>query len=162
MRLGAFRDEETDEMATDEIARKQRGRPFAKGHSGNPSGRPPGLRNKATRAAEMLLDGEAETITRKAIEHAKGGDPWAIRLCLERILPARKDRPVDFHLLPIEAASDAAKASSAIVAAVADGSLTPSEASELGKLIETYVRSIEATDFEERLRKLEEKGSEIN
>lgn len=71
---------------------------FQKGQSGNPAGRPRGARNKATLAAEALLDGEAETITRKAVEHAKAGDPWAVRLCLERVLPARRDRPVNFQL----------------------------------------------------------------
>ena len=55
---------------------------FQKGHSCNPNGKPKGARNKATLAAEALLDGEAEAITRKAIEKAKEGDMAAIRLCL--------------------------------------------------------------------------------
>ena len=57
---------------------------FPKGKSGNPKGRPKGARNKATLAAEALLDGDAETITKKAIELAKAGDLTAIRLCLRR------------------------------------------------------------------------------
>ena len=44
--------------------------------AGNP-GRPPGARNKATLAALALLEGEAEAITRRAIELAKAGDPTA-------------------------------------------------------------------------------------
>src|SRR3974390_695778 len=44
------------------------GRRFEKGRSGTPAGRPPGLRNRATEAAELLLDGEAEALTRKAVE----------------------------------------------------------------------------------------------
>jgi hypothetical protein len=39
--------------------------------------------------------------------------------------------------------------------AVAAGDLTPAEASELGKLIETYIKALEATEFDERLGKLE-------
>jgi len=38
------------------------------------------------------------TITRKAIELAKRGDLVALRLCLERIVPPRRDRPVNFTL----------------------------------------------------------------
>jgi hypothetical protein len=38
---------------------------------------------------------------------------------------------------------------------VAVGDLTPAEASELGKLIEAYIKALEATDFAERLTKLE-------
>jgi hypothetical protein len=52
-----------------------------------------GARNRATVAAERLLDGEADTLTRKAIELAKEGDTTALRLCIERILPARKEPP---------------------------------------------------------------------
>jgi hypothetical protein len=74
--------------------KQQIGRPFEPGQSGNPAGRPKGSRNKATLAVEVLLDGEAESITRKAIELAKKGDLAAIRLCLDRIASPRKDRPV--------------------------------------------------------------------
>jgi hypothetical protein len=66
-------------------------------------------------------DFEAETITRKAIELAKEGDLTALRLCLDRIAPPRKDRPVLFELPPITSAADAVQASGALVAAVAEG-----------------------------------------
>jgi Family of unknown function (DUF5681) len=79
-------------------AGKQRGKPFKPGKSGNPAGKPKGSRNATTRAMEALLDGESEAHTRKAIELAKGGDMAALRLCLDRILPPRKDRPLKFAL----------------------------------------------------------------
>jgi hypothetical protein len=109
-------------------------------------------------ASVALLDGEADTLTRKAIELAKAGDMAALRLCLERIAPVRKDRPVLFELPPINSAADACKAAAAIVAAAAEGDLTPIEAAELGKLIDAYVKAITATEFEQRLVQLE-KGS---
>ena len=59
---------------TAKTAGKQRGRPFKKGQSGNPSGRPQGSRHKATLAIEELLDGEADKLTRKAVEMALEGD----------------------------------------------------------------------------------------
>ena len=95
----------------------KQGARFRKGQSGNPSGRPRGARNKTTLAVEALLDGEAEALTRKAIERAKEGDSVALRLCLERILPPRKDRPVSFALPKMESAADAGKASTAILTA---------------------------------------------
>jgi hypothetical protein len=140
----------------DKTAKKQRGKPFAKGQSGNPLGRPRGLRNKATLAAEALLDGEAEVLTRAAIERGKSGDMAALRLCLDRIVPPRKDRPVAFELPPLQKAEDAPKAMGAIAAAVACGDLTISEAAELCKIIEVYVRAIEAAELEKRLRAIEE------
>src|SRR5215469_4258431 len=60
---------------------------FMKGYSGNPNGRPPGRRNKATEAAEVLLDGEVEALTRRAVELALDGQIGALRLCLDRIIP---------------------------------------------------------------------------
>jgi uncharacterized protein DUF5681 len=140
--------------APDNTGRKQGGR-FQKGKSGNPCGRPPGSRNRTTQAVDALLDGEAETLTRKAIEKAKEGDTAALRLCLDRIAPVRKDRPITFALPPMAGAADAVKASAAIVAAVSRGEITPSEAVELGRLLETYVKTLEITELEQRLNKLE-------
>jgi hypothetical protein len=141
--------------AAEKTAKKQRGRPFEKGQSGNPLGRPAGSRNKTTLAMEALLDGEADAIVRRAIEKAKEGDGIALRMCLERIVPPRRDRPVNFNLPPIKTAADALTATGALVTAVAAGDITPSEAAELSKLVEGYVKSLEVTDLAERITKLE-------
>ena len=135
--------------------KQQIGWPFEPDQSGNPAGQPKGSRNKATLAVEALLDGEAEEITRKAIELAKKGDLAAIRLCLERIAPPRKDRPVLFALPRLGKAEDTANAFAAIVAAVASGQLTPTEAGELSKVVDTYARALLATDLDARVTALE-------
>jgi hypothetical protein len=108
-------------------------------------------------AAETLLDGESEALTKKAIELAKNGDMAALRLCLERIIPPRKDRPVAFSLPPIASPKDATAALSALLAAVASGDLTPVEASEIGKLVDGYVKAVEANELAERLAVLEKR-----
>src|SRR5258708_2667037 len=100
-------------------AENQRGRPFVKGRSGNPAGKPKGARHRATVAAEALFDGEAEALTRKAIELAKVGDKVALRLCLERILSPRKGRPVVFDLPVIDSPADVVAALGALINAVA-------------------------------------------
>src|SRR3712207_3459778 len=132
-------------------ATNTRGRPF---QPGNP-GKPKGARHKTTLAIDALLDGDAENLTRKAIEMALGGDTVALRLCLDRLAPVRKDRPVTFALPEIETTADLPKASAALLEAVASGELTPSEAAELGKLVEAHVRAIEVTDIQARLDALE-------
>ena len=142
-------------MLAENTAGKQRGRPFQKGQSGNPDGRPRGTRNATALALESLLDGQAEAITQKAVELALAGDMTAIRLCMDRILPPRKDRPVTFALPPIETAQNAAATISAVLAAVAAGDLTPADAGEISKLIETYVRAFETAELAERLERLE-------
>jgi hypothetical protein len=127
-------------MVPENTPRVQRGRPFKPGESGNPAGRPKGARNHSTIAAEMLLEGEAQALTRKAIELAKGGDTTALKLCLERLLPPRKDRPLSFELPPIQSHEDSARATSAVLAAVAEGRIAPSEALIVMSLIEAHNR----------------------
>ena len=125
--------------------------PFEKGQSGNPSGRPPGARNKATMIAESLLQGETETITRLAIERAKAGDMAALRMCLDRVAPPLRHRAVVFELPPLASAADAVTAMAAITAAVAEGELTPAEAGELFRLVEGYARMFEVATFAQSL-----------
>jgi hypothetical protein len=134
-----------------------RGRPFPKGRSGNPKGRPPGARNAAAVLAEQLLDGEAGELVRKVITKAKHGNLPALRICIDRILPPRRERPVQFAMPELRSVGDASKAISALLSAVAKGELGASEAAELSKLIENFVRAVEATVLEQRLLDLEQR-----
>jgi hypothetical protein len=135
--------------------RRGHGGKFAKGHSANPSGCPKGSRHKATLAAEALLDGEAEKLTRRAIDMALAGDTTALRICLDRILPPRRERVVNFALPPIAKAADIVAATAALARAVADGELTPGESAALSTLLGNAARAIEVSDLEERLAQLE-------
>jgi hypothetical protein len=151
---------DTPSPAAHSIGDTPRGRPFGPGMSGNPNGRPRGSRNKTTTALEVLLDGEAEVLTRKAVDKALAGDPIALRLCLERILPPRRDRPVEFDLPHIATAADAVKASSAILAACAAGDLSPSEAAVIMGLTKTHVQTLETAEIEARVTALERRQLE--
>ena len=122
---------------------------------GGNSGRPKGARNKATQAVLALLEGEGEALTRKAIEMALQGDGVALRLCLDRIAPPRKDSPVQFPLPPMVTARDAAEAAGAVLEAAADGVLTPTEAVQVMGLVDSYRRTLEVTELEARLVALE-------
>ena len=128
---------------------------FKTGQSGNPSGRPKGALNKATLASQALLDGEAETLTRKVVELAKEGNPAALRLCLERLLPPRKDRPINFTLPKVEEVGDLPQALWAILEAVALGEITPGEGQTLAAIIDGYRKGLETADLEPRITALE-------
>jgi hypothetical protein len=146
-------------MPAEITAPKQRGRPFQKGRSGNPQGRPPGARNRNTLAAEALLDGEAEKLTRKTVTLALKGNVVCLRLCLDRILAPRRDRPVHFKIPALNSTAEASQAMAAVTSAVAEGELTPSQAADLSRVIETTVKVIEATEIERRVQILEERGA---
>lgn len=141
-------------MSPRKSASNTRGKPF---QPGNP-GKPPGTRHRVTRAVEALLEGEAEGLTRKAIDMALAGDSVALRLCLERIAPAAKERIVAFELPAITTAEDAATAIGAVIRAVADGALAPGEAANMTALIERWRAAFETSEIERRLTALEEKS----
>ena len=132
-------------------AGKTRGRPFERG---NP-GRPKGSRNKASLAAEAIIDGEAERLSRRAVDLALQGDMQALKLCMDRLVAPRRERPVSFSVPPIRSAADASNATAALVTAIGDGELSPSEAASLVHVIEAYTRVLLTRDVEERLSRLE-------
>jgi len=136
-------------------AKKQRSQGFKPGQSGNPAGRPKGSRNKAVLALEALLDGEAEELTRKAIEMAMSGDSTAMRLVIDRLIPPRRERPIMFEMPKLETASDAIKAMGAVVGAVAAGDLTPGEAGEMAKLVENFTNALKVEDLQKRVDAIE-------
>ena len=145
-------------MAADSLQKQRqgpRGRPFQKGQSGNPAGRPPGSRDRTALAAEYLLEGEAQALTRKAIDLALEGDTTALRLCLERILPQRKSRAVAFEAPRIDRVEDLAGAIGSIFQEVAGGRLRLDEGAALVGMLESKRRAMETIDLEKRLRALE-------
>lgn len=134
--------------------RKPDGR-FGPGNRANPAGRPTGSRNKASLLLGELIDNEGEGIVRAMIKAATEGDVSAGRALLDRLVPPRRERPVRFILPPLVTASDAPRAVAAIVAAVASGDLTASEAADLSKLVADFVKAIEASDLAVRLSAIE-------
>jgi hypothetical protein len=86
---------------------------------------------------------------------AMGGDGAALRLCLERIAPPRRDAPVTFDIPRMETARDAAKAAGAVLEAVAEGDLTPTEGAHIMGLVEIFRRTLETSELEARVAALE-------
>ena len=132
-----------------------RGKPFTAGNAG----RPPGARHRVNRAVEALLEGQHEALTQSAISKALEGDGVALRLCLDRIAPPRKDAPISISLPPVASAADAVVASSALLDAVATGEVTPGEAGPVMALLVSHKAIVEAGDLERRITALEEKGA---
>lgn len=103
--------------------------------------------NKCTVQAERLLEGEAEVITRKAIELAKAGDPTALKLVFDRICPLRRGRPLQGF---VKRAGEGSI--EALIRAVLEGEITPSEGGEVVSLIESAARVATTQALEQQRR----------
>jgi len=131
-----------------------RGRPF---QNGNP-GRKPGSKNRTTLVAAALLEREAEELVRKAVELAKAGDVGMLKFLLGRLLP--RERLIKLDLPRMDFADDAVEALGAVMGAVSDGKISPSEGAALATLINSYQSAIDMADVAKRLDSLEAKTNE--
>jgi len=131
--------------------KKMRGRPFQRGNSG----RPRGSKNRTTRALEELVAGQAEKLAQKTVELALAGNVKCLQMCLDRVMPRRAGRPLDFTLPPVKDARDIVVAMAAITTAVNDGSLTAEEAGQLMHILNGYTKALETHDLAARIAALE-------
>ena len=129
---------------------------FKKGESGNPQGRPVGTRNKTTLAALSLIEDEGEQLARKAVELALDGDLPALKLCMDRLLPPAKERPLEAFSLPqLNDQGSVLEALDTIAGRLSQGELLPAEATSICKVLEQYRKHFETTELSERLETLE-------
>ena len=129
---------------------------FQKGQSGNPKGKAKGTKNRSTLAAEQLLQGDLNNICRRLVEEALIGNMQAIKLVLDRMLPPKRDRAIDIGLPKLQTADDAVNAMSLIIDAVGSGNITPSEGEAMSRVVDAFVRAVQAHDIEKRVSLLEE------
>lgn len=135
---------------------KPRGRPFAPGNTLG-RGRPKGSHNGSKPPGQNLLEEYREHVVRKCIALAMQGDRTALRLCMERISPARRDACITMNLPAIRNAGDVDKAAEKVTQAIRRGDLTPAEGGILMNILESRSRVIERVQMESRIEELEEK-----
>ena len=138
----------------------KRGKPFQPGNKLG-KGRPAGSRNKATLALEEMLEGEAEAITRKAIQLAKKGVMPAIRLCMERLYPPLREGRLKLELPQVGTAEGVHNAFRAVVQGLAEGRLTTGQAEHMTNVLEFGRKSIETHEVARRLAELENQLKQI-
>ena len=129
---------------------------FKKGSSGNPAGRPQGSRNKATLACEQLLDGKSEQLTAKLLEMALEGNIHAMRMCMDRTVPPRKERCINLDLRPITSLQDRTLQFEDLTSAVAEGRITPSEGESISNILISQAKTLQLVEFARRLPKIKD------
>ena len=130
---------------------------WKKGQSGNPTGKPAGVRNKATVMVQSIMERGAQEIAEAIVGLAKEGDLSAARLVLERLLPPAKERPISLALPGTDTAGGIAEAQQAILQAVAAGDLLLGEGTALSSIVEARRKAVETLQLEQRITALETK-----
>lgn len=145
-----------DQVNNRSSAQRRKDGTFAAGGSGNPAGRPKGSRNRVTQRALDLLDGATDAVVSKLVAMAKRGDPVALRLCVDRMVPRDRVRSITIADMPaLVRASDIAAAASTVIALTAAGELTLGEAREFLGLLNTQRSILETEDLAFRIEALE-------
>jgi hypothetical protein len=117
-------------------------------------GRTPGARNRTTLACEVLLDKAGQKLTKLAVDKALAGDPLALRLCLERLIPVRRERPTPFQLCPISGPQDLPAAHVTVLTQVALGELTVAEGAHIGGLLDALRQAFETCALAQEVAEL--------
>lgn len=129
--------------------------PFSPGKSGNPNGRPKGIRDRRTSLRD-LLEPHAPGLVAKAVELALAGDSAALRMCLDRLIPPAKAKDEPVSLPPIS--DSLADTGRSVLDALARGQIGPDDAGAVMSAIASQVRIVDAVEVEARLRALEERA----
>lgn len=125
------------------------------------TGRPQGSKNNVTLAAEHIIQGEAEALSRKLVELALAGNVACLKTALERLVPVCKSKAICLPDLPrIESIREASTLTAYILDAVAEGTVSPVEGEILGRSCERHIRALEVRDIEHRLAELEKRLQE--
>ena len=131
---------------------------FAKGLSGNPRGRPRGRKNNSTLMAQALFDENGEAIVEKALRLALEEDNiTALRICIDRLVPPIKSRPLSLAVPKIRTPQDVVAAYDSVIAAASAGEITVDEANSLSSILEAARRAIDAAEMDDRLARIEAK-----
>jgi hypothetical protein len=136
-----------------------RGLPFQPGNTYG-RGRPKGSRNKTTKKMKELLEKYSESILQKCMSMALKGDRVALKLCVERLFPARPDGYIQMPLPRTQTMQDVADGNQLVLQAIARGRITPAEGEALSRILEDRRRLIESVEWEARIAALEQNGKE--
>lgn len=118
-----------------------RGRPWVKGQSGNPRGRP-SRAHKAAYVAHALFDRKTAELVDRAIGWGQGGDKAMLRMYLQRMVPPRTEAPVWLNVPPIENRDDVRRALLAVANGVAQGDIASAQGERLVRLLTEIYRFI--------------------
>ena len=129
---------------------------FTKGASGNPAGRPKGIKDKRHRfseAIESMIPQVLDSVFQKAI----AGDMTAARMLLDRTLPNKRPEQ---ERVEISHTGNFPSDAQNVLRSVLDGEVSPDVGASLLNAITGVLKAIEVEDLAKRIEALESKKNE--
>src|SRR6516165_4880000 len=122
------------------LARDARGR-FAKGSSGNPRGRPPGIRNPRRRIPDLV----ARPLSERALADLLDRKPHLLRPLAAQLLPPPRTaidpaKRLGIDLSSMRTAEDIRWVMPTVLAAIARGEISPAEGAEIARRVRAWSR----------------------
>jgi len=125
---------------------------FQKGQSGNPSGRPVGIKDRRTALRDML-EGRAEELVEKAVERALSGDTAILLALLSKLVP--KLKPESSFITNWVEVGSLTEHAEHLVSKALSGAISPTVAAELLQALACTARVRDSDELMERVRRLE-------
>ena len=125
---------------------------FTKGVSGNPTGRPRGIKDKRHRYSESI-DSMIPQVLESVYQKALAGDMTAARMLLDRTLPNKRPEQ---ERVEIEHSGNIASDAKNVLRSVFDGEVSPDVGASLLSSMTSVLKAIEVEDLAKRIQALEE------
>lgn len=132
---------------SDSEVRDSTGR-FVKGHPGGP-GRPRSLVSTAAQELDLLGVEVAREVMGMIVERARAGNLKAAEMLLQRIWPARRNRPIELDLpMGEDALPNLLGEHANLVVAMADGHITPQDARVAARVLRAMQDQMERSKLQ--------------
>ena len=129
---------------------------FTKGVSGNPAGRPKGIKDKRHRYAESI-EGMIPQVLESVYQKALAGDMTAARMLLDRILPNKRPEQ---ERVEIEHSGNIASDAQNVLRSVLEGEVSPDVGASLLSAMTSVLKAVEVEDLAKRIEALEGQKNE--
>jgi hypothetical protein len=129
---------------------------FIKGVSGNPAGRPKGIKDKRHFYAESI-DAMIPQVLESVYQKALAGDMTAARMLLDRTLPNKRPEQ---ERVEIEHSGNIASDAQNVLRSVLDGEVSPDVGASLLSAMTSVLKAVEVEHLAKRIEALESKRNE--
>lgn len=126
---------------------------FKPGVSGNPAGRTPGTGK--VNQYRKLLESRLPELVDVLVTQALSGEPTALRMCFERLIPAYRSESIPVNL-PITEKINLVEIGNKIISAIGNGEISPDQGAQVLSALSNQAKLQEVTELEQRIKALEE------